>query len=177
MNDHLDDLNDIQEFPNLESYIDSVLFQNFLINNQEAKKELKLSKEITKKKYQISHMFNTKFGKNFLNQKPEALKIFEKRLAKYLFDPDSKFLAKFPKLQRKLRHEKKISEELLKSKIDIGSLVFFDLRGKNRRKTRNINNGKEKILTISKNLVLLLLKILLEIHIIKLNFGRKMQKN
>ena len=151
MKGHLDDLNDIQEFPTLESYIDSILFQNFLINNQDAKKELKLSKEITKKKYQISHMFNTKFGKNFLNQKPEALKIFEKRLAKYLFDPDSKFLAKFPKLQRKLRHEKKISEEVLKSKIDIGSLVFFDLRGKNRRKTRNINNGKEKILTISKN--------------------------
>jgi hypothetical protein len=121
------------------------------MNKQDAKKELKLSKEITKKKYQISHMFNIKFGKNFLNQKPESLKIFEKRLAKYLFDPDSKFLAKFPKLQRKLRHEKKISEEILKSRIDIGSMVFFDLRGKNRRKTRNINNGKEKILTISKN--------------------------
>ena len=151
MKGYLDDLNDIQEFPNLENYTDSILFQNFLINNQDANKELKLSKEITKKKYQISHMFNTKFGKNFLNQKPESLKIFEKRLAKYLFDPDSKFLSKFPKLQRKLRHEKKISEELLQSKIDIGSLVFFDLRGKNRRKTRNINNGKEKILTISKN--------------------------
>ena len=151
MKSYFDDWNNIKEFPNIESYTDSILFKNFLMNKQDAKKELKLSKEITKKKYQISHMFNIKFGKNFLNQKPESLKIFEKRLAKYLFDPDSKFLAKFPKLQRKLRHEKKISEEILKSRIDIGSMVFFDLRGKNRRKTRNINNGKEKILTISKN--------------------------
>ena len=151
MKSYFDDWNNIKEFPNIESYTDSILFKNFLMNKQDAKKELKLSKEITKRKYQISHMFNIKFGKNFLNQKPESLKIFEKRLAKYLFDPDSKFLAKFPKLQRKLRHEKKISEEILKSRIDIGSMVFFDLRGKNRRKTRNINNGKEKILTISKN--------------------------
>ena len=96
-------------------------------------------------------MFNIKFGKEFLNQKPEALKLLEKRLIKYLFDPDSKFLAKLPKLQRKLRHEKKISEELLKAKIDIGSMIFYDLRGRNKRKTRNMNLGKEKILSISKN--------------------------
>ena len=107
MKGNSDGLNDIQEVPNLESYIDSILFKNFLNKKTEEKKELKLSKEINKKKYQISHMFNIKFGKEFLNQKPEALKLLEKRLIKYLFDPDSKFLAKLPKLQRKLRHEKK----------------------------------------------------------------------
>ena len=151
MKDNSDGLNDIQEVPNLESYTDSILFKNFLNKKTEEKKELKLSKEINKKKYQISHMFNIKFGKEFLNQKPEALKLLEKRLIKYLFDPDSKFLAKLPKLQRKLRHEKKISEELLKAKIDIGSMIFYDLRGRNKRKTRNMNLGKEKILSISKN--------------------------
>ena len=142
---------DIQEVPNVERYIDSILFKNFLNKKLEDKKELKLSNEIIKKKYEISNMFNKKFGKEFLNQKPEALILLEKRLTTYLFDPDSKFLAKFPKLQRKLRHEKKISEKLLKAKIDIGSMVFYDLRGKNVNKTRNINLGKEKILTISKN--------------------------
>ena len=151
MNDYLNDLNYVKDLTDLECYTDSILFKNFLTRSHEEKKELKLSKEINKKKYQISHMFNTKFGKNFLNQKPEALKIFEKRFAKFLFDPDSQFLSKFPGLRRKLRHEKKISEELLKTKIDIGSMVFYDLRGKNRRKTRNINNGKEKLLSISKN--------------------------
>ena len=151
MKDNSDGLNDIQEVPNLESYTDSILFKNFLNKKTEEKKELKLSKEINKKKYQISHMFNIKFGKEFLNQKPEALKLLEKRLIKYLFYPDSKFLAKLPKLQRKLRHEKKISEELLKAKIDIGSMIFYDLRGRNKRKTRNMNLGKEKILSISKN--------------------------
>ena len=148
-----DDCYEIQETENLENYTDSILFKNFLANNQEDKKELKLSKEIIKKKYQISSLFNKKFGKHFLNQKPESLKLFEKRLAKYLFDPDSKFLTKFPRLQRKLKHEKKISEELLEAKIDIGSMVFYDLRGKNKRKTRNINIGKEKILSISKNFI------------------------
>ena len=142
---------DIQEVPNVERYIDSILFKNFLNKKLEDKKELKLSNEIIKKKYEISNMFNKKFGKEFLNQKPEALILLEKRLTTYLFDPDSKFLAKFPKLQRKLRHEKKISEKLLKAKIDIGSMVFYDLRGKNVKNTRNINLGKEKILTISKN--------------------------
>ena len=151
MKDNSDGLNDIQEVPNLESYTDSILFKNFLNKKTEEKKELKLSKEINKKKYQISHMFNIKFGKEFLNQNPEALKLLEKRLIKYLFYPDSKFLAKLPKLQRKLRHEKKISEELLKAKIDIGSMIFYDLRGRNKRKTRNMNLGKEKILSISKN--------------------------
>ena len=148
-----DDFHDIPENYNLENYIDSILFKNFLTKNHEEKKELRLTREIKRKKYQISHMFNTKFGKNFLNQKPESLKIFEKRLAKYLFDPDSRFLAKFPKLQRQLRHEKKISEELLKAKIDMGSMLFYDLTGKNIRIIRNINNGKEKLLEISKNFV------------------------
>ena len=151
MKENIEDFHDIPENYNLENYIDSILFKNFLIKNIEDKKELKLTREIKRKKYQISHMFNMKFGKHFLNQKPESLKIFEKRLAKYLFDPDSKFLSKFPKLQRQLRHEKKISEELLKAKIDMGSLVFYDLTGKDMRVKRNINNRKEKLLEISKN--------------------------
>lgn len=153
MKEEIGDLHDTPENYTLENYIDSILFKNFLAKNQEDKKELKLTREIKRKKYQISHMFNIKFGKHFLNQKPESLKIFEKRLAKYLFDPDSKFLAKFPKLQRKLRHEKKISEELLKAKIDMGSMLFYDLTGKNIRIIRNINNSKEKLLEISKNFV------------------------
>ena len=153
MKEDIEDFHNIPENYSLENYINSILFKNFLIKNQEDKKELKLSREIKRKKYQISHMFNMKFGKHFLNQKPESLKIFEKRFGKYLFDPESKFLAKFPKLQRQLHHEKIISEELLKAKIDMGSLVFYDLTGKNIRITRNINNGKEKLLGISKNFV------------------------
>ena len=176
MDDNRNDLNNIQELPDIESYTDSILFKNFLSRNQEEKKELKLEKEIKKKKYQISHMFNTKFGKNFLNQKPESLKIFEKRFAKYYFDPDSQFLSKFPKLQRKLRHEKKISEELLKSKIDIGSMIFYDLRGKNMKKTRNINIGKERLLTISKNFSYTPVKDVVENTFYKKKFWEKNSK-
>ena len=61
-------------------------------------------------------MFNIKFWKEFLNQKPEAIKLLEKILIKYLFDPDSKFLSKLLKLQRKLRHEKKYQENYWEQK-------------------------------------------------------------
>ena len=177
MKNNLDDWDNIFDFPNIEDYTDSILFKSYFVQGQDAKKELKLNKEIKKKKHQISNMFNMKFGKNFLNQKPESLKIFEKRLAKYLFDPDSKFLSKFPKLQRRLRHEKKISEELLKQKIDIGSMVFFDLNGKNARKTRNINNGKEKILSISKNFSSTPIKDVVGNSYYKTKFWSKYSKN
>ena len=177
MKNNLDDWDDIFEFPTLENYTDSIVFKNFLLKNQGGKKELKLNREIKKKKYQISNMFNMKFGKNFLNQKPESLKIFEKRLAKYLFDPDSKFLAKFPKLQRRLRHEKKISEELLKERINMGSMVYFDLNGKNIRRTRNINNGKEKMLSISKNFSYTPTKDIIENTYYKVKFWSKYSKN
>ena len=177
MKNNLDDWDDIFEFPTLENYTDSIVFKNFLLKNQGGKKELKLNREIKKKKYQISNMFNMKFGKNFLNQKPESLKIFEKRLAKYLFDPDSKFLAKFPKLQRRLRHEKKISEELLKERINMGSMVYFDLNGKNIRRTRNMNNGKEKMLSISKNFSYTPTKDIIENTYYKVKFWSKYSKN
>ena len=48
MKENSDGLNDIQEV-NLESFTDSILFQNFLNKKMEEKKELKLSKEINKK--------------------------------------------------------------------------------------------------------------------------------
>ena len=40
---------------------------------------------------------------------------------------------------------------MLKAKIDMGSMVFYDLTDKDIRIIRNINNSKEKLLEISKN--------------------------
>ena len=123
----LAEFDDILETPNID-FNDSILFKGFSNLNQDSKKELKLSKEINKRKIQISHLFTEKFGKHFLNQKPEQLKILEKRLAQFLFNPNSKFLSKLPKLQRKILQEKKISEPFLRSKIDIGGMVFYELK-------------------------------------------------
>ena len=138
------------QFP--ASYKSSILYQNFLNKNLDENKELKLRTEIKKKKHEISAMFRNKFGRNFLNVKPDSLIIFQKLFGQYLFDPDSQFLAHFPKLQRILRHERKISEFKLKDKIDMGAMVYFDLKTKGKKKNKYIDLGKEKMLTISKNL-------------------------
>lgn len=138
------------QFP--ASYKSSILYQNFLNKNLDENKELKLGTEIKKKKHEISAMFRNKFGRNFLNVKPDSLIIFQKLFGQYLFDPDSQFLAHFPKLQRILRHERKISEFKLKDKIDMGAMVYFDLKTKGKKKNKYIDLGKEKMLTISKNL-------------------------
>ena len=138
------------QFP--ASYKSSILYQNFLNKNLDENKELKLGSEIKKKKHEISAMFRNKFGRNFLNVKPDSLIIFQKLFGQYLFDPDSQFLAHFPKLQRILRHERKISEFKLKDKIDMGAMVYFDLKTKGKKKNKYIDLGKEKMLTISKNL-------------------------
>lgn len=146
----LEDFDDILEMPNID-FNDSLVFKGFSNLNQDSKKELKLSKEINKRKIQISRMFTEKFGKHFLNQKPEQLKILERRLARFLFNPNSIFLSKLPKLQRKILQEKKVPEPFLKSKIDIGGMVFYELKEKNNKLDMNSDNAKEKMLSISKN--------------------------
>ena len=140
-----------QDIPNIENYTDSILFKSFLKDDTDSKQELKLSKEITKKKIQISHMFNKKFGKNFLNQKPEALINFEKQLKKYLFIPNGKFLSKLPKLQKRIIREGRAPVPFLSSKIDMGGMVLYDLRGKKNKKITDSDIVKEKLLTASKN--------------------------
>ena len=144
--------NQKKKIPFPENYSGSILYQDFLNKNLEDNKELELGTEIKKKKHEISVMFRKKFGRNFLNVKPDSLVIFQKLFGKYLFDPESQFLAHFPKLQRKLRKEKKISEFKLKDKIDMGELVYFDLKNRGKKRNRHIDYGKEKLLTISKNL-------------------------
>ena len=146
----LGDIDDILEMPDID-FNDSILFKGFSNLSQDSKKELKLSKEINKRKIQISHLFTEKFGKHFLNQKPEQLKLLEKRLGKFLFNPNSKFLSKLPKLQRKILREKKVSEPFLRSKIDIGGMIFYELKEKNNKLIINTDNAKEKMLSISKN--------------------------
>ena len=158
------------------NYTDSIFLKSFLKEDSDLKNELKLSKEILKKKNQISHMFNKKLGKNFLNQKPESLKIFERRLTKFLFDPDSKFLSQFPKLQKKIKNEKKISDQYLNSKIDMGEMVLYDLKGKKGKKITNIYNAKEKILTNSKNFTSSHIKDIIGTAFYKVKFWDKNSK-
>ena len=121
-----------------ENFTGSVLFDNFLSKNLEGNQETKILAEIKKKKHEISEMFRKKFGRNFLNVKPDSLILFQKLFGQYLFDPDSQFLSHFPKLQRKLKQERRVTESKLKDKIDMGALVYYDLKtkGKNDFETK-----------------------------------------
>jgi len=140
-----------RKIPFPENYSGAILYENFLIKKLEENKGIKLNSEIKKKKYEISTMFKKKFGKNFLNVKPDSLIVFQKLFGQYLFDPDSQFLAHFPKLQRKLKHERKISEFKLKDKIDLGAMIFYDLRTRAKKRTRHLAMAKEKMFAVSKN--------------------------
>ena len=130
---------------------DETLLKDIMSQNIGTKKEFALPAEISHKKKLIANMFNTKFGKSFLNRKPEYLIMMEKLLQKYLFDPDSKFLNKLPALQKKLRIERKMNEEMLTAKINMGEMTFYNLRDKNNKNIRIITNSKEKLLGLSKN--------------------------
>ena len=140
-----------RKIPFPENYSGATLYENFLIKKLEENKGIKLNSEIKKKKYEISTMFKKKFGKNFLDVKPDSLIVFQKLFGQYLFDPDSQFLAHFPKLQRKLKHERKISEFKLKDKIDLGAMIFYDLRTRAKKRTRHLAMAKEKMFAVSKN--------------------------
>ena len=164
-----------KQFP--ESFTGSILYQNFLNKNIDENKELKLGHEIKKKKHEISQMFKNKFGRNFLNVKPDSLILFQKLFGEYLFDPDSQFLEHFPKLQKILRHERKISEFKLKDKIDMGAMLYFDLKTKGKKKNKYIDLGREKMLTISKNLEAAPTKDVVQEGVSKTKFWDKNREN
>ena len=119
------------------------------MNQKIGKKTIVLSEEISKKKRIINRLFKEKFGKNFIPIKLESLKAFESLVKFFLFNPNSKFLKSFPKLRKHLLKERKINNEVLKNKIDCGSLVYLSLNDNGSHYDKNIN---EKYFQISKNL-------------------------
>jgi len=136
---------------------DSILLDNTedvklykgIMNQKIGKKTIVLSEEISKKKRIINRLFKEKFGKNFIPIKLESLKAFESLVKFFLFNPNSKFLKSFPKLRKHLLKERKINNEVLKNKIDCGSLVYLSLNDNGSHYDKNIN---EKYFQISKNL-------------------------
>ena len=134
-----------------ENYYYSTLYDNYLLHILEKNKSIKINKEIKNKKQEITTMFRDKFGRNFLNVKPDSLLLFEKLFGRCLFHPDSQFLSHFPKLQKKFINERKISELKLKDKINMGQMLFFDLRGKGKKQTQYLDMAKERQFAVSKN--------------------------
>ena len=140
-----------KKIPFPENYSYSTLYDNYLLKNLQENKAIKISREIKNKKQQITTMFRNKFGRDFLTVKPDSVILFEKLFGQCLFHPDSQFLAHFPKLRKKLLNERKISELKLKSKINMGEILLYDLTGKGTKKTQYLDMAKEKRFAVSKN--------------------------
>ena len=150
-NDKLNDsLNDSDDFEFLNEKIEPIIRQDIMIQKLDKKKSLRLSEEITNRKKLLNRMFDVRFGKFFLDIKPESLIIFEKQLRKYFFSPNSKFLYNFPRLRKKLNFNNNINDTKLSAKINVGSLLYFSEANKKLLKNDNIRT-KEKIITFSKN--------------------------
>ena len=132
-----------------EEHIDP--FYHNIMNQKITKRlDMVLPNEINKRKKIIYDMFQNNFGPSFIEKRTDSMNIFESLFGKYLFSSKSKFLQKyFPQLYDKLFHkQKKVDLEKLKSKIDIGPMMYLSLR-------ENLVSNKslisDKLLYISKN--------------------------
>ena len=140
-----------------DSNYDSILFDEEeeiklykgVMKQNISKKNIVLSREISKKKRIVNRLFKERFDKNFLPIKLESLRAFGTFVKFYLFSPQSKILSKFPKLKKQILKEKDINYNSLKDKINVGSLLYLNLSGNGTALNKNIN---EKFFQISKNL-------------------------
>ena len=129
--------------------IEPTFCRNIMNQKINKKRDVILPREITKRKKIIYDLFQKKFGPNFLEKKPESLSQFESLFGKYFFSPKSNFLKKFfPKIYKKIFHDKKIDLKKLKSKINIGSMIYLTLR---KHLVSNKSLISDKLLYISKN--------------------------
>ena len=123
-----------------------------LTKNIELKKENNIIQNINQKEKEIFRLYYNRLGRNFLNEKPKSLVLFEKRLKKYLFSPESKILEKFPSLHQRIKNEtNKIDTIGFNNKIDMGQMMYYSLNNKNNKNDIFIANNKEKYLETSKN--------------------------
>ena len=156
-NDEMDNSNDSILLENTE---DIKLYKG-IMNQKIGKKTIVINEEISKRKRIINRLFKDKFGKNFIPIKLDSLKSFESLVKFFLFNPNSKFLKSFPKLRKHLLKERKINNEILKNKIDCGSLVYLSLNENGSHNEKNVN---EKYFQISKNLTTSYSKDVLSTH-------------
>ena len=175
-NDKLNDsLNDSDDIEFLNEKTEPIFRQDIMIQKLDKKKSLGLSQEISNRKKLLNRMFDARFGKFFLDIKPESLIIFEKQLRKYFFSPNSKFLDNFPRLRKKLNLNNNINDNKLSSKINVGSLIYFSEANRKLLQNENIRT-KEKIITFSKNFSTNYAKDIVNNEVYKVKFWDKNAK-
>ena len=142
-------INNDDSFLYTEETIDP-FYHNVMNQKINKRVDMVLSNEINKRKKIIYDMFQNNFGHGFIEKRSDSMNIFESLFGKYFFSSKSKFLQKyFPQLYDKLFHnKKKVDLEKLKSKINIGSMMYLTLRN---HLVSNKSLISDKLLYISKN--------------------------
>ena len=142
-------MNNDDSFLYTEETIDP-FYHNVMNQKINKRVDMVLSNEINKRKKIIYDMFQNNFGHGFIEKRSDSMNIFESLFGKYFFSSKSKFLQKyFPQLYDKLFHnKKKVDLEKLKSKINIGSMMYLTLRN---HLVSNKSLISDKLLYISKN--------------------------
>ena len=159
-------------YPFLHDEKEELKIYQGVMNQKIGKKKLIISKEIRNRLGIINRLFKEKFGENFFQIKPESLKFFESGLKKYLFSPQSEFLNNFPKLKSKINKQRKIKEEKLKEKINMGSLLYLSLSSKYTKSTKHTNMN-DKLFQLSKNLTTSMSKDMLSNALYKIKYKDK----
>ena len=141
---------------NTSSYVGLELSPSFLDtpigNSLELKKENGLLKDIDRKEKQIYQLIYKGLGKSkYSTQKPISVIMFENRLKKYLFSSDSKFLKKYPSLEKMFKNKKNKKDKNLNHKINIGSVTFYSFNDNKNSNEIFIASNKAKYLSTSKN--------------------------
>ena len=140
---------------NASSYVGTELSPSFLDtpigNNIELKKENGILKDIDRKEKQIYQLIYKGLGKSkYTTQKPMSVVVFENRFKKYFFSSDSKFLKKYPSLEKMFKN-KKYKKDNLNNKINIGSMTYYSLNDNKNSNEIFIASNKAKYLLTSKN--------------------------
>ena len=121
-------------------------------NILELKKENCILKDIDRKEKQIYQLIYKGLGKSKnTTQKPASVVVFENRLKKYLFASDSKFLKKYPSLEKMFKNKKYKNDNYLNHKINIGSMTYYSLNDNKNSNEIFIASNKAKYLSTSKN--------------------------
>ena len=159
-------------YPFLHDEKEELKIYQGVMNQKIGKKKMIISNEIGNRLRVINRLFKEKFGENFFQIKPESLKFFESGLKKYLFSPQSEFLNNFPKLKSKINKQRKIKEEKLKEKINMGSLLYLSLSSKYTKSTKHTNMN-DKLFQLSKNLTTSMSKDMLSNALYKIKYKDK----
>ena len=139
----------LNEDSNYDSFLDEgneeLNFYKGVMTQKLGRKQIYMEREIKNKKKALNRFIYERFGSDFIPIKSESLVAFELGLKEYLFSPSSEFLNHFPRLKRKLLKERKIKEDKLKEKINVGTLLYLSMQ-------RNDKNINDKFFQRSKNL-------------------------